>query len=98
METDASAVALAAVMSEKKEDGGIHPIQYGRRSMTTAEKRYSASEREVLAVIFALRKFRLYLLSAEPFTLMTDQQALKSAFHRKDIHGRLACWLDFLAE
>lgn len=66
--------------------------------MTSAKKRYSASDREGLAVIFELQKFELYFLSVEHFTLMTDQQALKSAFYQKDTHGCLARWLDFLAE
>lgn len=56
------------------------------------------SEREAPAVMFALRKFRVYLLSYEPFLVLTDKQALRAAFVRNDIHGRLACWLYFLAE
>lgn len=66
--------------------------------MSRAERHYTACKRDALAVIFALRKFRLYLLSTEQFTLMTDQQALQSAFARKDIHGRLTRWLDFLVK
>lgn len=59
---------------------------------------YSAGEREALAVIFALRNFCLLLLLTETFILLTDQQALTSPFARKGIHGRLARWIDFLAE
>ena len=66
--------------------------------MTAAEKNYSTCEREALAVMFALKKFRVHLLSAEPFTLVTDHQALQYAFKRKNVHGRLARWLDTLAE
>jgi len=40
----------------------------------------------------------VYLLSTEPFTLITDHKALKNTFQKKDVHGRLARWLDFLAE
>lgn len=51
-----------------------------------------------MAVVFVLKRFRLYLLSTEPFKLITDDQALREAFRKHDIHGRLARWLDFLAE
>lgn len=73
-------------------------MYYASRTMNSAERNYSACEREALAVIFALKKFRMYLLSTEPFKLITDHQALREAFRKEDIHGRLARWLDFLAE
>lgn len=98
VETGASSIAVGAVLPQKKEDGKIHPIQYASRTMTSTEKNYSACEREALAVIFALKKFRVYLLSTQKFTLITDHQALQYAFKKKYIHGRLARWLDFLAE
>ena len=98
VETDASSVALGAVLSQKSSDGKIHPLQFASRTMNAAERNYSACEREALAVIFALKKFRVYLLSDETFTLITDHQALRYAFKKKDVHGRLARWLDLLAE
>ena len=66
--------------------------------MTAAEQNYSACEREALAVIFALKKFQVYLLSSEPFILYTAHQALQYAFQKKDIHGSLVRWLELLAE
>ena len=53
--------------------------------------------REAVAVIFALKKFRITLLS-ETFLLSTDHQALRHAFQKNDVHVRLARWLDLLAE
>lgn len=98
VEMDASAYALGAVLNQKDEHGRFHPVQFASRKMNEAERNYSACEREALAVIFALQKFRPYLLSAETFRLITDHQALKYAFQKKDVHGRLARWLDLLAE
>lgn len=66
--------------------------------MTGAERKYSACEREAQVVIFALKRFRLYLSSPEPFKLITDHHALKDTFSKKDIHGHLTQCLDFLVE
>ena len=66
--------------------------------MNKSERKYSACEREALAVIFALKKCRVHLLSSIPLKLITDHQALSYSFRKKDIHGRLARWLDFLDE
>ena len=98
VETDASNVAVGAVLAQKREDGKVHPVQYASRTMSAAERKYSACEREALAVVFALRKFRVYLLSDVPFVVVTEHHALSYAFKKKDIHGRLARWMDFLAE
>lgn len=49
-------------------------------------------------MMFALRKFRNYLLLSKPFTVLTDQLSLRAAFARKNIHILLARWLDFSAE
>ena len=97
VETDASSVGVGAVLVQCI-DGENHPIQYASRTLNTAEKNYSACEREALAVIYALRKFRVYLLSERPFELYTEHQGLRYAFSKKSIHRRLARWLDFLTE
>ena len=90
VETDAFTSALGAVLAQKREDGRFHSVQYASRTMTAAEENYSACEREALAFIFSLKKFRVNLISFEPFILYTDHQALQYAFQKKDIRGRLA--------
>ena len=98
VETDASEYSVGAVLSHKDEKGTLHPVQFASRTMNQAERKYSVCEKEALAVVFALKKFRVYLLSQDEFTLLTDHQALRSAFKKKDVHHRLARWLDLLAE
>ena len=61
-ETDASGITLGAVLAKKKKDGKVHRIEYASGTMTATERRYTTCEREALAIIFALRKFRVYLL------------------------------------
>ena len=66
--------------------------------MNKSERKYFTCEREALAVIFALKKFRIYLLSSTPVKLISDHQALGYASLTKDIYSFLARWLDFLAK
>lgn len=65
--------------------------------MSPAEKNYLICEKKAMAVVFASKKFRHYLLSSETFTIIMDHQAFRSVF-KKGVHGRLVRWLDFLAE
>lgn len=83
IETDGSSVAVGAVLSQKKLDVKVQPVQFGSRSMNAAECNYSACEQGALAIVFGLEKFRVYLLSSEQFTLVTDHQALQYAFKKK---------------
>lgn len=66
--------------------------------MNGAERNFSVSDKKTLAVIFALEKFRISLLSSQPFEIVTDHQALQSAFKKKNICCRLVRWLYFLLE
>lgn len=73
-------------------------MQFASQTMNSSQRQFFAGGQEALAVIFVLKHFLLHLLSSEPFALLTDHQALRSAFLRKAVHGRLARVLDFLAE
>ena len=74
--TDASSAAVGAVLSQLDENGREQPIHYASRSSNEAEKNYSTHQREGLAIFFALKKFRHYLL-CQKFKLYTDHEALK---------------------
>lgn len=80
VETEGSLSAVAAIRAEKKEDKKYHLDQYALRTMKAAEQKYLVCEKEAVAVIFALKKFYIYLLGPTAFQLFTDHQALKYAF------------------
>lgn len=74
METDASAEGLGAVLLQQ--DGSqFLPIAFASRSLSTAEKNYSVIERETLALVFAVKKFRSYLYETK-FEVISDHQPL----------------------
>ena len=73
---DASAVAIGATLSQRL-NGVEHPVAFASRTLSDAERRYSASEREALACMWACEHWHFYLYGRR-FTLVTDHQALKT--------------------
>lgn len=96
VETDASAEGLGAVLSQEYE-GDFRPVAFASRSLSTAEKNYSVIEKEALALIFAVKKFRAYLFGSH-FNIITDHQPLASLDKIKDSYGRIERWRLLLSE
>ena len=90
LQTDWSQQAVAAVLCQHQ-DGREHPIAYASKSLNHAERNYSATEGECLAIVWACKYFRQYLYG-KPFVLQTDHSALKWLMETRDLTGRLARW------
>ena len=77
---DASPVGLAAILSQvdpKNEER--HVITYASRSLTATEQRYSQTEREALAIVWACEHLYLYIYG-KPVTIYTDHKPLVSIY------------------
>lgn len=90
LRTDASSYALGAVLLQG-EGNDERPIEYASRLLLPAEINYSTTEREALAVVWAVDKFRGYLEGAKIY-VETDHQPLKWLLTLKTPTGRLARW------
>jgi hypothetical protein len=90
---DASSIALGTVLSHNQGKGDIdHPIAFASRKLSIAEKNYTTTEREGLAMVYALQKFRHYLLGSH-FKMYTDHSALKYLVNKPVLGGRICRWL-----
>lgn len=91
---DASKYAVGAVMMQ---DG--RPVAFLSRKLSSAEINYPVHEKEQLAVVYALTKWRVYLHSRPtPFTVYTDHQSLKYLDTKNTLSPRQVRWMEKLAE
>lgn len=90
VQCDASDVGIGAVLWQKH-DEGEKVIAYMSQKLTAGERKYSSTERECLAVLVAIEKFRLYIDGVR-FTVITDHESLKWLMNLKDPTGRLGRW------
>ena len=94
---DASATCIGAVLQQGDEFGQLHPIQFLSRKLSKPEKNYSTMERELLALVCTLKKFR-HLVQGQPIKLSTDHRPLLWLLSQDDLSGRLARWSTLVRE
>jgi hypothetical protein len=93
---DASDYAIGAVLGQRF-DKLPHVIYYASKTLNDAQLNYSTTEKELLAVVFALDKFRSYLLGSKVI-VYSDHAALKYLLSKKDAKSRLIRWILLLQE
>nr|GFB81820.1 reverse transcriptase domain-containing protein [Tanacetum cinerariifolium] len=93
---DASDYAVGAILGQRIEKH-FRPIHYSSKTMNQAETNYTTTEKEMLAVVYAFKKFRSYLIMNKSI-VYTDHSALKYLFSKKDAKARLLHLILFLQE
>ena len=95
--TDASDSGLGCILSQRDEQGRDRPICFASKTFTENEKNWHIRDKEAFAFVFALRKFRPYLLG-KPFRWYTDHRSLTWLQTTRDPRGRYSRWLEEIGE
>ena len=93
--TDASDSTLGAVLGQKNLT--LYAIYYTNKNLTLAELNYIVTEKEFLAVIHAINKFRHYITGYETF-VHADHSAISYSMNKPITNGRITRWLLLLQE
>nr|GEV91544.1 DNA-directed DNA polymerase [Tanacetum cinerariifolium] len=93
---DASDFAIGAVLGQRKTKH-FQPIHYASKTITKAQIHYTTAEKEMLAVVYAFKKFRPYLVLSKSI-VYTDHSALKYLLSKQDAKPRLLWWVLLLQE
>jgi hypothetical protein len=83
---DASSIALGSILAQLGAGYIDHPISFSSMNLSTTKSNYTTTEREGLAMVYALHKFR-------HFKMFTDHSALKYLVNKPVLGGRICIWL-----
>ena len=88
---DASDYAIGVVLGQREDKKAVM-IYYASKTLDSAQANYTTTEKEFLAVVFALEKFRSYIVGS-PLTIFTNHTALKYMLSKRDTKPRLTRWI-----
>jgi hypothetical protein len=89
---DALGIALGAILTQIGDGAMDHPIYFVSQKLSQVEHNYTTTEREGLVMIYALQKFRHYLLGSH-FKFFSDHSTLKYLVNKPMLEGRICKWL-----
>ncbi|RWS28099.1 pol polyprotein-like protein [Leptotrombidium deliense] len=93
---DACTVGIGAILVQKH-DEGFKVVEYASRSLTPNERNYPITEIECLSIVYALDKFRIFLIGRK-FKVITDHCALCWLKSKLNLSPRLARWAIVISE
>ena len=94
--TDASSYAIGGILTQKGDDGQLHPISYGSAILTETQRRWSTVQRELYSLVYFCEKFENFVLNTH-FSELTDNKALLHLEGFKNIkNNRLWRWFEIL--
>ena len=93
---DTSDFEVGAVLGQRI-DKKLAAICYARTTLADAQLNYTTTEKELLVVVFALEKFRPYILGSK-IIVYTDHATLKYLLSKKEAKPRLIRWVLLLQE
>ncbi|MBW0579414.1 hypothetical protein O181_119129, partial [Austropuccinia psidii MF-1] len=97
-ETNSSDYSLGAVLSQLN-DSGKHPIAFDSCKLLPAELIYEIHDKERLGIVWALKRWRAFLLPlSNPFEILTDHSSLQVFMSSKVLTCRQSRWAEFLSE
>jgi hypothetical protein len=98
LRTDACDSGIGAILLQENDEGKWIPIQWASKLLTATERRYTISEKEMLAVFFGIKKFESDLRGRK-FHLMTDHKALAEIRNKPFFNNnRINRWIEQIQE
>ena len=86
-------MAVGSVLCQPTGDNEKYqPIAYASKQLTPAERNYSTTERDCLAMVFSVNFFSNYLIY-NPVVFFVDHMAIKYLLNKAELSGRLARWV-----
>ncbi|POM60516.1 Pol protein, partial [Phytophthora palmivora] len=95
---DASDFAIGCALLQADANGCERVIAFESRQLKAAEKNYPVHDKVLLAMKYALVKFRVHLLGSKTFVVFTDHASLRTTTQSPHLSQRMARWLSFFAE
>ena len=93
---DASDLAIGVVLGQR-EEGKPYVVYYARKMLNEAQRNYTTTEKELLAVVYALDKFHAYLIGSD-IIIFIDHSDLKYLLTKINAKARLIRWVLLLQE